>query len=219
MNERMILLIRHSEAKKNIADQHGGEGTSLTNRGLKQSESIAQYILSEHQPLLRTILVGHKITHVKETTEFLSQELSIKPIWEERIRGLDLGVIAGLSREDAAKQWPEAAERLEKWRKSQLRIDHLDIPYAEPLRDFENRIKNTLYDWIDMNEAKLIIAICTRSTLIMLVNLIELYTSFSYKHYKPYVFEAGSITQVDITSAPPQIVSLNYLGHLKNENH
>ncbi len=211
MKSRKILLIRHPEAQKNLEDQHGGEGTSLTIRGIKQCQLLVSYISREYHPLERTVLVGHKIKQVKQTTELLSRALGIKPIWDERICGLDLGVVAGLSRDEATNQWPEAAIRLEKWRQGQLKIDRLDIPYAEPLEHFKTRIERTLNDWTIMEEAILIIAICTRSTLIMLANLIELSQSFSYEHYKAYEFDSGSISEIRVKSSTAQINSFNYL--------
>jgi len=30
----------------------------------------------------------------------------LTPVWDERLRGIDLGVLAGLSRAEAAQRWP-----------------------------------------------------------------------------------------------------------------
>ena len=217
MKNRTILLIRHPEANKNLADQHGGAGTSLTVNGRAHCKFIASYILSKYQPIINTVLVGHKIVQVQETTDILGHLLCINPIWEERIRGLNLGVLAGLARDEALLRWPASAKRLEKWRNGHIKINELNIPYAELLVEFKNRIESTLNDWVEMFEAKLIIVVCTRSSLIMLVNLLKLSSSFSYDLYKPYDFEAGSITEIQIKNSTPKIISFNNTEYLNDE--
>ena len=214
--QRVILLVRHAEAQKNLEDRHGGGGTPLTKKGVKQCAAIAQYILDEYAPLERCLLVGHAVPQVKECVEFLSNTLHISLIWDERLRGIDLGVLAGLSREEAAKRWPEAARRLDLWRRGQWRIDRLEIPNAEPINEFRHRVEEMLTEWLKMQDVNLLIVVSTRSTLIMLVNLIRLADKFRYEYYRVYNFAPASITKVVVQGSVPRIVSMNWTDHLND---
>jgi broad specificity phosphatase PhoE len=108
---------------------------------------------------------------------------------DEDLRGLNLGVLAGLSRADAARRAPKAAQRLESWRKGQLRVDHLELPGAEALTSFERRSRRAL------NSARrasphIPLLVVTRSTFIMLHYLMAQGASFSYAGY--HAFEVGN---------------------------
>lgn len=180
MTPRRILLLRHCEAQKNVEDRHGGSGTSLTSKGFFQCSLIAEYLAKEYSTTNKLKLIGHNVPQVKSVVKHLSEKLDITPIWEEGLRGINLGVLAGLSRKEALQQWPEAAQRLELWRKKKMRIDQLNIPEAEPLDKFKSRVESVLKKWLNMRNWILLIAVCTHSTLIMLVNLIKLWGRFSY---------------------------------------
>lgn len=209
-----ILLIRHPEAKKNIEDRHGGEGSALTKLGIRQCNSIARYIKDNFFRIPKPVLFWHRVLQVEETAKILEKKIKTIPVWDERLKGINLGSISGLSREKAIKKSPEAAERLELWRKGELQISQLNLPNAEPVDQFKERMESLLNDWFSLPDAKLIISICTRSALIMLVNLINLGNSFSYSKYKVYNFDNASITQIDMSGSNTEIVKLNYLKHL-----
>lgn len=215
MKRRTFLFIRHPEASKNIEDRHGGDGTPLTIRGLKQCDKIAGYIANRFGPLDRCTLVGHSVPQVQQTVERLSSILGLTSLWDERLRGTDLGVLAGLTRAEAAEQWPEAAKRLELWRMGRLRVDQLKIPCAESTDEFKDRIEAVLNDWLDMLDVSLSIAVCTTSALIMLTNLVQLGDAFSFDLYEAHRFDIGSISTVDVLDAHPQMVTINQTGHLE----
>lgn len=212
--QRTILLVRHPEARKNVEDRHGGEGTDLTERGIHHCEDISRYVINTYSPLDQSLLVGHNAQQVRDTVERLGALLGIKPLYDQRLVGLNFGALSGLSRAEAMQQWPDAALRLELWRQGQLRIDELNIPQGEDLIVFKNRVESLLRNWIEMPDINLIIAVCTTSTLIMLVNLIELGALFSYQLYKVKEFNPGSITKVEFTESQPRIVIINQIEHL-----
>lgn len=211
---RKLLLIRHPEARKNLEDRHGGVGSSLTSRGLHQCDILVKYIGSSFQPSGRYVIFGHNVPQVKETVERIANSLQLTTHWDERLRGVDMGKLAGLSRAEAAHQWPEAAERLELWRCGKIHIDKLEMPDGEPIDNFRTRIEGLLDSWLQMQEAETVIVVCTRSVLIMLVNLIELGRNFNYAQYNVYEFDAGGITEVDIADLTPKIVALNQTAYL-----
>lgn len=214
INHCTILLVRHPEARKNVEDRHGGEGTSLTKVGIEQCNKIARYILSNFNAHEHCVLVGHNVQQMRETADLLGSLLGVSPSWDERLKGLHLGVLANLSRAEAVYKWPDAANSLELWRRGLLQIDQLHIPNIEPLDVFRSRIENALKEWINMLNVNLLIAVCSRSTLIMLVNLIELNKNFNYQSYKVYDFDSGSITIINVIDFSPKVVIVNQISHL-----
>jgi broad specificity phosphatase PhoE len=213
MNHGEILLVRHPEAFKNVEDRHGGRGTALTPKGLKQCAAISKHLRRHCTWLDGVVLTGHHVPHVEQTVERLAGELGIKIIWDDRLRGLDLGVLGGLSRAEAMQQFPDAAMRLELWRKGDLKIQTLAIPNAEPVGEFKLRIQEALLEWLTSDGEELV-AICTRSVLIMLTNLISLFPSFDFDRYKVYHFDDASITEVRVDYAVPKLVATNSVIHL-----
>lgn len=211
---RTLILIRHPEAQKNIEDRHGGGGSLLTEAGLRQCERIAQYLHTEFDLSAGCILVGHRVPHVEETVQRLSSLLEVVPTWDERLCGLNLGVLAGLSRSEAAVRWPEAARRLELWRAGQLTMDKLNIPGGEAVDLFKERTEHLLKDWLGPTSPRLVVAVCTRSTLIMLVNMIELGADFTYARYRSLTFTSGSITRVEASSTELKVTAINMIAHL-----
>lgn len=213
-HRKKIILIRHPEAQKNKEDRHGGTGTSLTKLGVIQAEVVAKHLKNFYSHLRPCFLVGHNVPQVEECIKYITDQLNIEPIWDDRLRGINLGVLAGLSREEAATKWPAIASRLDLWRRGELNVDKLDIPNGEPISEFKKRIEKMLLDWVDMEKINLIIAVCTRSVLIMLINLVKLGDEFTYKRYRVYNLDAASITTIDVSKFSLKIINVNQVDHL-----
>lgn len=96
-------------------------------------------------------------------------------------------------------------------------MDQVNIPGAETSDEFKCRVEAVLGEWLEMHDVNLLIAVCTRSTLIMLVNLIQLADDFSYEGYKAYDFDVSSLTRVDVLDTHPQVITMNQVGHLTGD--
>jgi broad specificity phosphatase PhoE len=119
---------------------------------------------------------------VLETLEVLRAEAGFVSELDERLRGLNLGDLAGLSRSEAQHLYPEAAERLDLWREGQLLVDALQLPGGEPIESFRSRIEAALTAAIGRDGDSIVLA-GTRSSLIMMNNLLRLDEEFSYERY------------------------------------
>lgn len=211
----MIILIRHAEAQKNLEDRHGGLGSHLTERGREQVICLGRYLRPQIERSTSVILVGHQLPQVSETVESLADTLSTVSItWDERLRGLNLGILAGLSRTEALERAPEAAERLELWRSGHLQINALQIPGAEAIDSFQSRLRSVLDEWSHCSEEDTVLAVCTRSTLIMLCNLLIQQTRFNYQDYKAYVFDSASITDAVGSGSGLLLRQMNFTEYL-----
>lgn len=191
-----IILLRHFESQKNIEDRHGGVGNVLTPLGILQGNKIVEYLNKNYSTGTGSFTVyGHNVIQVKASVEILSGGLGCTAIWDERLRGINLGYLSGLSREEAANKYPGAAHRLELWRQGKLRADELKLPGGEDFFSFERRIRSLLNSWLQHQEDT-VIAVCSRSTLIMLVNITQLGKKFDYSIYRVFDFSPASITEI-----------------------
>jgi len=207
-----LYLVRHPEAEKNVRDSHGGCGSALTNCGYRQLEDLINYFSIYTNAA--TIIYGHWVQQVRYSAEKLHYALNAPLTWDDRLRGIHLGVLSGLTREEAERRYPEDAARLEGWRQGTLPIHRLNIQGAEPLRCFRERVEAVYREWLTLGDVT-IVAVLTRSTLIMLTNLVHLGSQFSYDNYKVYDFASGSITLVE-DNHNPRVVFLNSTAHLRS---
>jgi broad specificity phosphatase PhoE len=196
MKIRKILLIRHAESLKNLRDEHGGEGDSLSEEGIKQCNKISAFLCKEKLKQKNTTLFYSSNPQVVETVDIINKKNHYKHICDNKLNGIDLGVLAGLSRDEALKKFPSPAKRLEKWRQGKLKIDKLNIPKGEDAINFYRRIKSFIEDRIVVCITSNIIIIGTQSTLIMFLNFFILGKSFNFSKYKNYNFDCGSVTKI-----------------------
>ncbi|MCI4330243.1 MAG: histidine phosphatase family protein [Thermoplasmata archaeon] len=210
---REILLVRHPEAQKNLEDRHGGGGTSLTPTGIRQCEGLARYLRPYQSAMRRLEVYGHRVPQVLETLEYLYSALKVETVLDERLRGISLGLLAGLSRAQAAAADPGAAARLEAWRAGNLRVDRLALPGGEDIHHFEERVRAVWSDWM-RTPTPAIVAILTRSSLNMLINIATLGNEFDYDRYAPHDTKSASITTIAIEPEGVRLVSLNVTSHL-----
>lgn len=196
-----LILARHGEALKNVRDEHGGVGTALTERGRRQARVLAEQIVFACGGNTDSIcLLAHDMPQVAETARIVSSEIGLGEVaMDERLQGLDLGVIAGLSRADAATEYPEAARRLEDWRHGRLLLNELRLPGAEPVDQFRRRVVAGLGEAVN-NAQGTVAMVLTRSVLIMATNLLNLGDQFSYELYRSYEFPPATLCAWHVAS-------------------
>jgi probable phosphoglycerate mutase len=129
--------------------------------------------------------------HAADSARIVGQGLGVSVSLEPRLRGIDLGVLAGLSREEAARRYPAAAASLEAWRRGEITSKELMVPGKEPVTSFEQRVRSALASMLG-GPQQATVFIGTRSTLIMVTNLLELGCGFCYDAYVPYVVPNGA---------------------------
>ena len=168
VSEHVIIIARHGESLKNVQDRHGGPGEPLTAKGKEEVDNLVSSISKiSVQP---RIIYCSNIPQVLETARILSDSLIAKITFDERIRPLDLGVLSGLSREEALQRYPGPAELMEKWRRGEIEIGQLEIPLAEGLEAFWKRGLSFI-DSIKYQKG-LDIIVGTRSILTLLISIL-----------------------------------------------
>jgi broad specificity phosphatase PhoE len=104
MNTTRVLLIRHGQSEGNAAGRFGGHSaTPLSPRGRLQAEATAQALSSENL----TAIYSSDLTRAVETAMPLARLTGLDVEQTEAFRERNIGVMEGLTFEEAAAQHPE----------------------------------------------------------------------------------------------------------------
>ena len=104
MNATNVLLIRHGQSKGNAERRFGGHtATPLSARGRNQAEATARTLKSESI----TVIYSSDLARAMETAKPLANITGLTVQSTNAFRERDVGVMEGLTFEDAAQQHPE----------------------------------------------------------------------------------------------------------------
>jgi broad specificity phosphatase PhoE len=165
---KRIILVRHAESIKNINDKHGGLGLELTQKGVSDVNIFASDFEYEIDEIL---IVPRK--QCEQTAEIISRLLSLDFNPSKFLSPFYLGVLDGLSKEEAKLQYPCVANRLEQWRSGLLDISELNIPESSCPEDFYECLDTGLKNIMCISNTVMIIG--TRSVLVGLWNVLHNY--------------------------------------------
>ena len=99
-----VLLIRHGQSEGNAAGRVGGHtATPLSARGRKQAEATAKTLASESL----TAIFSSDLPRAIETARPLAELTGLEIQSTEAFRERSVGVMEGLTFEDAAERHPE----------------------------------------------------------------------------------------------------------------
>jgi 2,3-bisphosphoglycerate-dependent phosphoglycerate mutase len=99
-----VLLIRHGQSEGNAEGRFGGHtATPLSTRGRKQATATAKTLASESV----TAIFSSDLSRAVETAEPLAQLTGLTVQATEALRERSVGVMEGLTFEDAAEKHPE----------------------------------------------------------------------------------------------------------------
>jgi 2,3-bisphosphoglycerate-dependent phosphoglycerate mutase len=155
-----VLLVRHGQSRGNAERRFGGHtATPLSARGRKQAEATARTLKSEAV----TAIYSSDLARAVETAEPLSN-LARLPINDtSAFRERSVGVMEGLTFEDAAQQHPEQYAAL-------LRRDFEHVlTGGESYRQLLDRARQKLDEIIDQNRGGKIVVFSHTGTICILV--------------------------------------------------
>lgn len=196
-----FYFIRHSVSYKTLEDRHGGDGQPLTEQGRLDAKYLSKFLSQEIPHSIRgnSKIFISGLPQVQETAEVISENLSIPKHYDVRLRNASLGLLSGLSKEEAMTKYPEYALSLERWRKGEIPINEVNIPNFESTYDFQKRIFSFLHDVFAMADLKTAIIVGTRSSGLMLTNILLGYHKNDESKYVRYLFDPSSVTKFRIT--------------------
>ena len=101
MNKKVIYFIRHGEDDKSF--RGGWSKHGLTEKGIKQSEKLAEYIKQNYQI---EKIISSDLNRARETTEIINSKLKIPVEYTEKLREMNNGYLAGMKNEEAEQKYP-----------------------------------------------------------------------------------------------------------------
>ncbi|MFJ8263472.1 histidine phosphatase family protein [Rummeliibacillus sp. NPDC094406] len=128
-----LLIIRHGESQADLLDVHEGRADyPLTETGLDQAKKMANYISAHFNVEL---IIASPLQRAQKTAEILQDKCNCVLIVEPDLMEYNNGVLAGMSRKEAAIKYPYPKEG---------RAMHVAIEGGESEIDFRYRVERIL---------------------------------------------------------------------------
>jgi broad specificity phosphatase PhoE len=130
-----VVLIRHGQAVKNVEDRHGGDGSSLTDLGVEQSLAVGER-LARFVPF-RVLYTPR--TQARDFARLLAATVDAAEPVPLDLEPFNLGVLSGLSDEEARQAYPELAAQMAAYRDGRLEMRGLALPQGDTAASFHRR--------------------------------------------------------------------------------
>lgn len=121
-----IILMRHGTAEKNKRNEHGGAGSSLTEEGVQEIESTGRRLKELNVPIDIVYTVNRP--QCTESAFIFSNIYNVRCKVLDSIEPYNLGLLDGLSEEQANIMHPDISKRMDLWRQGEIDISQLNIP-------------------------------------------------------------------------------------------
>ena len=195
-----FLIIRHAESDKTLSNIHGGSGKIITEQGKQDIKKLTNFMGKSFAESFKFAQIySSTVQQVKLTAVLLSESINVPIKFNEKLRNIDMGILDGLSDEEATNRYPDVMRRLRMWREGRLDVSEIKIPNAEPLSQFVERIRKILETTITRKD-ELNIFIVTRSVGIAIINILLEKSMLEGKAYTRFRLDPCSATLVETTT-------------------
>jgi 2,3-bisphosphoglycerate-dependent phosphoglycerate mutase len=148
-----LLIIRHGQSEADVLKVIEGRANfNLTELGHKQAEAMAKWV-KENYSINK--IYSSPLNRAKQTGEYVSKITGIDIIFDDNLMEWNNGLIAGLTREEADKKYPEIKK-----------YPHTRIYEQESYIDFRMRAETILSKIINENKEEETIAIISHGGMI-----------------------------------------------------
>lgn len=104
VNQLELLIIRHGQSEADLLGVHEGRADfPLTELGEQQAKRLSDYVSTNFSP---DIILASPLKRAKRTAVILKEAIGCELIVESDLMEFNNGVLAGLSREEAAVKYP-----------------------------------------------------------------------------------------------------------------
>ncbi len=138
-----IIFARHGKDDERY--RGGWSSLDLTEDGVAQINLLADYLNKNKSYYNISHIVSSDLRRALSTSDILSEALSLPIITEENLREINNGDLAGMLNEKANLLYPDLYFKSLQW------DEH--YPNGESPKEFYNRIKNWLKDFIKQNQS------------------------------------------------------------------
>lgn len=163
-----LIVCRHCESYKNLSDIHGGAGAELTQAGREDALLLGRTF--EKRGVTRVVF--SPVRQAQDTADLATKVAGVPSSPYGQFRPFGLGVLAGLSRSEAALRFPDSAESMEKWRRGIIKAPELRVQGAELFGPFIERVADGVAE-LRRHSQDAAAVVGTRSIIMAIVNLLE----------------------------------------------
>ena len=149
VNQLELLIIRHGQSEADLLRVHEGRADfPLTELGEQQAKRLSDYVATNFPP---DIILASPLKRSKRTAVILKEAIGCEIIVENDLMEFNNGVLAGLSREEAADKYPLPPNG---------RPAHLPIENGESDLEFRFRAERIfhqiIYDYREYNRVAIV---------------------------------------------------------------
>jgi broad specificity phosphatase PhoE len=199
-----LVLVRHSETKKNIEkrfDILSDTDETFTDFGHFQLEVTTKYIQSLTK-VSKTLIISGPRKRVVDTSNYLSAKLELPHLILNNLSPIYSGNLAGISQKEAWEEYPELMEKRRLF--AQNKIDGYEIvfPNGDNVRDYEIKIKTSLLKELEkLFDYDRIMFVTHRSIIVATLNIFsKLFGLQNEDTYRFFETPVGSIDMIIIHS-------------------
>ncbi len=144
-----LLIIRHGQSEADLLEVHEGRADfPLTELGILQATHMADYVAKNYPP---DVILASPLKRASGTAQVLQQKIGCDLKYEEDLMEFNNGVLAGLSRKEAAIKYPLPKGG---------RPVHIPIPDGESELEFRYRAEQIahkiLHDYQDYERVAIV---------------------------------------------------------------
>ncbi len=200
-----LILVRHGTTADNLASRWSGwQDTPLSQSGRRQAEAVASYLA---EIASAEILYCSPLSRALTTAALIGERLGLAPRIHSGLKEAYFGAVEGMLDIEVQRLHPDMYAAAQD-------LGNLDFrwPGGESRRDFVTRIRRTLGAIIAAEDGaarKLVVGHGGMFSL-FLADLMEGDPS----RWPKYMMNNCSVTKLELSSAGPKLVLLNYCDHL-----
>lgn len=113
-SDHSFVLLRHAEAHKNVLNQHGGSGSALSSKGVREAHGVGQLLRSQNLDVQAVMAIDKPQCY--ETAKIICQEIGCAQVEVASLSSFSLGILDGLSENDVRQRYEVLAGLLDRWR-------------------------------------------------------------------------------------------------------
>lgn len=183
--KKSVVLVRHGETEWNLQKRTQGHLNSpLTEKGIQQAKDTAKKLKNQKFDIIISSSLGRALQTSKIiSTELYIPEIVTDPCFAER----NLGVLQGRTREESMKIFPNF------WDVNGKFIQNSNIPEAESISNFLERVKKGIDNLRQISEEKSIIIVTHDGVLHAIVGYVkgiefnDVQNFYTFDHCEPFI--------------------------------
>lgn len=205
-----LILVRHGRTGANKESRISSEKDySLDETGMDQAKKVAQRL----KDFNISALYASPILRTKQTAEFISKALGLKIEFKDDLKEYSFGSIADHTMEEVEEENKDLYDKFIAWiNMGQVQtMQRIKIPGAEPMEDFEARIRRFTDEMLEKHPAQ---TVCAVTHMGLIKGFMAIYFGGGVQHRMNFNAYNTSLTIIDFYKQVPVLSAFNDMSHL-----